>query len=111
VERQRKKLVQVCLLPKMDQHESDEDIEIDAEILAQGRGKRITPAQRMEIIHLSKINWSQRRIQRRLGVSRTTIKLWIDRYRDELNVTPHVNENGRPRKTDEHEEFLLCCSG
>lgn len=33
----------------MDMHESDEDIEIDAEILAQGRGKRITPAQRMEI--------------------------------------------------------------
>lgn len=92
-------------------HESDEDIEIDAELLAQGRGKRLTPAQRMEIVHLSKMNWSQERIKRRLGVSRLTVKLWIDRYREELNVTPRVNVNGAPRKTNEQEDFLLCCSG
>jgi hypothetical protein len=76
----------------MDVHESDEDIKIDAEILAQGRGKRITPAQRLEIIHLSKMNWSQERIKRSLGVSRRTVKLWIDRYRDELNVTPQLKK-------------------
>jgi hypothetical protein len=90
----------------MDMHESDEDIEIDAEILAQGRGKRITPAHRMEIVHLSKMNWSQERIKRRLEVSRPTIQLWVNRYRDELNVTPHVNENGAPRKTNEQEDFF-----
>lgn len=101
----------VRLLPNMDAHESEEDIEIDAEILAQGRGKRITPAQRMEIIHLSKMNWYQERIKRRLGVSLMTVKRWIDHYRYETNVTPRVNENGRFRKTKEHEDFLFCCSG
>ena len=65
----------------------------------------------MEIIHLGKMKWSFKRIARKLRIHDKTVKLWIDRYREELNVTPHVNEASRPRKTDEEENFLLCCSG
>lgn len=95
----------------MDVSESEEDIAIDPEVLALGRGIRITPGQRMEIVHLTKQRWSQRRIALRLGVCKRTVKRWIDRYREEFNVKPHVNENGRPGKSDEEEDFLVACSG
>jgi transposase len=95
----------------MDASESEEDIEIDPAVLALGRGIRITPGQRMEIVHLTKQNWSLRRIALRLGVCVKTVRRWVDRYREEFNVEPHVNENGRPRKTDEEEDFWLACSG
>jgi IS30 family transposase len=95
----------------MDVSESEEDIAIDPEALALGRGLRITPGQRMEIVHLTKQRWSQRRIALRLGVCKRTVKRWIDRYREEFNVKSHVNENGRPQKSDEEEDFWLACSG
>ena len=89
----------------------NEEMAMGAEVLARGRGIRITPAQRMEIIHLRKMLWPIKRIARKLRIHVKTVNLWIDRYREELNVTPHVNETGRPRKTDEEEDFWLCCSG
>ena len=61
----------------------------------------------MEITHLRKMNLPLKRIARKLRIHVQTVKFWIDRYREELNV----NETGRPRKTDEEEDFLLCCSG
>jgi|688.fasta_scaffold989821_1 transposase len=85
----------------------NEEMAMGAEVLARGRGIRITPAQRMEITHLRKMNLPLKRIARKLRIHVQTVKFWIDRYREELNV----NETGRPRKTDEEEDFLLCCSG
>ena len=74
----------------------NEEMAIGTEVLARGRGIRITPAQRMEIIDLRKMNLPLKRIARKFRIHVQTVKLWIDRYREELNVTPHVNETGRP---------------
>jgi hypothetical protein len=65
--KRNEKLVKVFLFLEMDVSESEEDIAIDPEVLALGRGIRITPGQRMEIVHLTKQRWSQRRIALRLG--------------------------------------------
>lgn len=83
----------------------------EAEILAEGREYRLTRAQRIAIVSKFQGGIGKKRIAQELRISVNSVKLWISRFDDDLNLEPHVNEDGRPRTTDEEEDFMIACSG
>lgn len=96
----------------------DDELEIiegvhdaEAEFLQCGRGYRLTPARRIEIVRRHKNGIGKKKIARELNIALSSVVRWVRRYREERNLKPHVNSAGRDRTTDADDDFLLACSG
>lgn len=71
---------------------------------------RLSPALKIEIIHLYRNGLTAYAIANQLRISVSSANRWIARYNEERNLEVH-KPSGRPRITDEEEDFLLVCTG